>query len=444
MTSPRAGNSGNCQACPHPDGVARREPADRESVGRATALAFFRMLPTCAQFASADGSRRELMQCPDQGRARPKAVLPTQAMADHDRESRARSARQHPESAAALPDGAAMSRTDSHSLIDRLFLAHRAFQSARLPIATAALQAQLGDCSRKQLRRTIFHLRDILGAPLQYDPGAHGWHYDRSAPAFELPGLWFTSTELHALLAAGQLLAQADPGILASAIAPLRARIAQLLQRGGLDTPWRHDAVRVNTPMLRRADRRVFALVAQATLSACQLRIRYRARSHAGDETRTVSPLRLEHYRGNWYLRAWCHVRAGWRFFALERIETPELLGEAATFPEPEPASPAFGLFEGTPPQSAVLRFARERARWIADEEWHPRQQQRWLADGRLELEIPFGDPTELLLDILRYGPDVEVAAPESLRDMVRQRLQQALAIYHSADPQPPPVQAKP
>lgn len=337
-----------------------------------------------------------------------------------------------------------MSRTDTHSLIDRLFLAHRALRGAHRPIQAQALRAELGDCSRKQLHKTIYHLRDVLGAPLLYDEHLRGWHYDRSAPAFELPGLWFTSTELHALLAAGQLLAQADPGILAAAISPLRARIATLLQRGGIDTAWKHDAVRVSTPMLRRVDRHVFALAAQATLSARQLRMRYLARSHAGNALRTVSPLRLEHYRGNWYLRAWCHVRAGWRHFALERIEAPELLGEAATFPEPEPESPAFGLFEGTSPQRAVLRFARERARWIADEEWHPRQQQRWLPDGRLELEFPFGDPTELLLDILRYGPDVEVVAPESLRDRVRQRLQQALAIYHSADRQPPPVQFEP
>ncbi len=82
-----------------------------------------------------------------------------------------------------------------------------------------------------------------------------------------------------------------------------------------------------------------------------------------------------------------------------------------------------------------MLRFARERARWIADEEWHPQQQQRWLPDGRLELEFPFGDPTELVLDILRYGPDVEVMAPESLREMVKNRLRQALASYTDKTP---------
>ncbi|MCC6593579.1 MAG: YafY family transcriptional regulator [Xanthomonadales bacterium] len=327
-----------------------------------------------------------------------------------------------------------MSRSDTHSLIDRLFLAHRALREAHRPIEASALQIRLGNCSRKQLQKTIFHLRDVLGAPLRYDEHSRGWHYDRTAPAFELPGLWFTATELHALLAAGQLLEQADPGILAAAIAPVRTRIAALLRQGGVESTWRADAVRVSTPMLRRADRRVFALAAQATLAGRQLQIDYRARSHSGTESRAVSPLRLEHYRGNWYLRAWCHLREGWRHFALERIDELRLLPDAASFPQAEPEAAAFGLFEGAPSQRAVLCFSRERARWIADEEWHPQQQQRWLPDGRLELELPYADSTELLLDILRYGPDVEVLAPSSLRVQVQERLRQALTVYTPAD----------
>lgn len=197
-----------------------------------------------------------------------------------------------------------MARSDSHSLIERIFLAHRAFQAARVPIAISRLQEVLGECSRKQADKTIAHLRDVLGAPLEYDRQTHGWHYDRRAPAFELPGLWFTPGELHALLAAEQLLARAEPGLLATAIAPLRARITSLLQSGSRHPALRLDAIRISSPMLRRADRTVFAIVAEATLSGRQVTVDYRSRSHEQSQTRTLSPARLEHYRGNWYLLA--------------------------------------------------------------------------------------------------------------------------------------------
>ena len=31
----------------------------------------------------------------------------------------------------------------------------------------------------------------------------------------------------------------------------------------------------------------------------------------------------------------------------------------------------SYGIFAGTPQQTAVLRFSPERARWVAKEQWH-------------------------------------------------------------------------
>ena len=59
-----------------------------------------------------------------------------------------------------------------------------------------------------------------------------------------------------------------------------------------------------------------------------------------------------------------------------------------------------------------MLRFTPKRARWVADEHWHPQQQGRFLEDGRYELRIPYADPRELVMDILRHGADVEVVSP--------------------------------
>ena len=71
-----------------------------------------------------------------------------------------------------------------------------------------------------------------------------------------------------------------------------------------------------------------------------------------------------------------------------------------------------------------------ERARWVASERWHPQQQSRTLADGSLELKLPYSDDRELLMDILKYGSDCEVLAPPALRARVREELQRAMAAY--------------
>jgi predicted DNA-binding transcriptional regulator YafY len=87
-------------------------------------------------------------------------------------------------------------------------------------------------------------------------------------------------------------------------------------------------------------------------------------------------------------------------------------------------------MFTGLAKQTATLIFSRERARWVADEEWHPHQQGRHLPDGRYELTLPYGRADELIMDILKYGPDVEVTAPAELRDAVADRLDEAAARY--------------
>ncbi|HFQ90317.1 MAG TPA: WYL domain-containing protein, partial [Desulfobulbus sp.] len=57
-------------------------------------------------------------------------------------------------------------------------------------------------------------------------------------------------------------------------------------------------------------------------------------------------------------------------------------------------------------------------------------QQGTFNDDGSYELALPFSDSRELVLDILRYGPDVEVLAPDSLRREIVARLTAALKKY--------------
>jgi predicted DNA-binding transcriptional regulator YafY len=52
------------------------------------------------------------------------------------------------------------------------------------------------------------------------------------------------------------------------------------------------------------------------------------------------------------------------------------------------------------------------------------------LESGSDELRIPYSDSRELVMDILKYGPDVEVIAPDDLHHAVTERLQTALKNY--------------
>ena len=61
---------------------------------------------------------------------------------------------------------------------------------------------------------------------------------------------------------------------------------------------------------------------------------------------------------------------------------------------------------------------------------WHPKQRASFEPDGSYLLEIPYADDRELLMYILRHGPDVEVLAPASLRGRVAEALRKAAGRY--------------
>ena len=95
----------------------------------------------------------------------------------------------------------------------------------------------------------------------------------------------------------------------------------------------------------------------------------------------------------------------------------------------------AYGIFGGKADKVAVLVFTAERARWVADERWHPQQEGRWLEDGRYELRIPYREERELVMDILRHGAAVSVVEPVELVKAICTELDSAARNYNSIRP---------
>ena len=159
---------------------------------------------------------------------------------------------------------------------DRIFRLNQILQNARVPVSHKTLEAEL-ECSRATVTRIIEDLRDYLGAPLIYDREANGYRYDGEGEhPYQLPGLWFSEAELHALLTMQQLLADLQPGLLDDQLAPLRERVEVLLQDrriGGDGEISRR--VRI-LGMAARPAGECFRAVAAGVLERRRLRLSYR------------------------------------------------------------------------------------------------------------------------------------------------------------------------
>ncbi|MGH6625688.1 MAG: helix-turn-helix transcriptional regulator [Burkholderiaceae bacterium] len=297
----------------------------------------------------------------------------------------------------------------------------------RKTVSFAALQAEL-EVSRSTLKRDLDYLRTRMNAPIEWSRDAGGYRFadsvEPSERPHELPGLWFSSTEIHALLTMQHLLANLDPGgLLTPHVEPLMVRLNALLGSADTEVAQLRRRVRIIGLGQRAVQPRHFQHVGTALLQRKRLHISYTARGTGEATEREVSPLRLVHYRDNWYLDAWCHLRRGLRNFAVDAIRQAHLLDTPAK--EVSDAKldvlfgPSYGIFSGKRIQWARLRFTAERARWVAHEQWHPQQQGKLQADGNYLLSIPYADHRELIMDILKHGAHCEVLGPKGLREVV-------------------------
>ncbi|MEY4014409.1 MAG: hypothetical protein RLZZ290_1273 [Pseudomonadota bacterium] len=302
------------------------------------------------------------------------------------------------------------------------------------------------EISEPTFKRDLEFLRDRYGADIVYDSSERVYrlktsgtlpHGATKGPSMEMPGLWFRAEELQALLTMHQIISGlgAD-GLLAEHLAPLKDRIDSLLGQADPKPSGSSDQIRRRVRILPMASRRLpaehFTQVTNALLSRKRMRMHYTSRASNESTVREVSPQRVVHYRDNWYLDAYCHLRHRLSTFSIDAIEKVKLLEadcvEISEAELEETLASGYGIFSGKPDQTAVLRFSAERSRWVAAEVWHPDQVGEWTGPDKKQWQItfPYAHDRELIMDILRHGASVEVLSPEHLAKAVQAEHQRA------------------
>ncbi|MDO8777977.1 MAG: YafY family protein [Burkholderiaceae bacterium] len=310
---------------------------------------------------------------------------------------------------------------------------YRSLLSGRSAISAEGLMAAL-EISRATLKRDIAKLRDQLHVPIQFNHELGGYTLTDSHSESELPGLWFSQGEILALVTIQQLLEQLQPGFLGAKLRPLQERLTQLMDKHGLASQDVAKRIRIVHAGKRTVIAKSFEMVAAATLARKRLRIWHFNRQNGITTERDVSPQRLVHYRDNWYLDAWCHLRDDVRSFsidAISRLEVQDAVAKEVSAKNIDQAvGTGYGIFNGAAQAWAKLKFTPERARWVAGETWHPMQESATEADGSYLLSFPYSDDRELIGDIMRFGADVQVLAPPALRAKVQRSFLEAAAKY--------------
>jgi predicted DNA-binding transcriptional regulator YafY len=290
------------------------------------------------------------------------------------------------------------------------------------------------EISEATFKRDLEKMRDFYNYDIVYDRFDNGYRLVNTDQTYELPGLMFTHKELLALLTIQNMMTELEPSLLGPKLQPLQDRLAELLAAEGLSIQSLTKRIRAVHAGKRRLELKSFQSVAQGTIERKKLHVHHYNRTRDETTERDISPQQLVHYRDNWYVDAWCHKREKLLSFSVDAITQCDILEATAKEMDQQEVQKqmqaGYGIFSGEDVQWAKLKFSAQRARWVQNEEWHPEQKGSVHQDGTYTLEIPYSDERELIADVLRFGGEVEVMAPQSLRQNVILAIQSAAALY--------------
>lgn len=288
------------------------------------------------------------------------------------------------------------------------------------------------DCSKSTFLRVKSYMVDFLGAPIEYDNNLNGYYYDDEDGSFDLPGFWLSPDEIYALFVCHQVIEKTEEVGISSMIKPLNSKIESILKSLGHSPENIKSKIKV-MPLFSRVLRGdEFAKICASLVLNEIIEIQYFTRSSNKHSVRKLHPQRLIHYKDNWYLAALCEKNNDLRIFAVDKITVLNTKKGAKQLLSEEVDSSiedGFGVFTGKAEHTAVLRCFDPGRRWIEDEIWH--KDQKMYDDGDdLIVEVPFSNPTELVMEILRHGQSVVVESPDFLRKIVVDKIENSLKNY--------------
>ncbi len=122
------------------------------------------------------------------------------------------------------------------------------------------------------------------------------------------------------------------------------------------------------------------------------------------------------------------------RTFKIERLERAEILDEPYEVPadfDPEAyLSTSWGIMTSQEMFEVVLRFSPTATGPVRERRWHPTQTIDLTPDGGCILRVRVSEPMEMQPWIRSWGAQVEVLAPDWLRERVADELRRASDRY--------------
>jgi len=279
-------------------------------------------------------------------------------------------------------------------------------------------------------RRTIYRDLDFLaeqGVPLWGEGGMFGINR-----ALYQSNVRLTYHESVALVLAGLLLARTFDERNPHVIAALR-RLAVTLPEP-FTAQLERAAIRAQSRQEDFHHTAVLEAIAEGWGTGRKVQVEYSSPQGEFIQERVIAPYTFEPTDAGVYVIGLDDSKGEIRTFKLERLQTAHVLPESYSIPEDfDPTTyleHSWRIMGGDQPVEVILRFVAEAAPYVRERTWHPSQEIESAPDGGLVLNLCIAEPREMLPWIRSWGAQVEVLAPDWLRERVADEMKSASELY--------------
>ncbi|MFH1672495.1 MAG: YafY family protein [Pseudomonadota bacterium] len=315
---------------------------------------------------------------------------------------------------------------------ERYLWFHSEIKAGRYP--NARILAEAFEVSPKTAQLDVDFMRDRMGAPLEYSYKEKGYYY--TDDGFELPSLWLKQGEIVSLVLAKRLAASIpDSETKASLNSVLEKLFASLSEKMGIAVEDVAEKISLKNVEYYGIEEDLFKRVVESLLKNASTRIIYYSPHSNKESERDIRPLHLLNYMGNWHLIGYCTLRDAVRTFALSRIKGYEVTQREIACPKDllpikDYLRQHFGIFYGGETMEVTLSFSPKVAGFVKEQIWHKSQKIEERRDKGIILTLPVSDLREIKREVLKFGAEVEVLAPDVLREELKGEIERMRGIY--------------
>jgi predicted DNA-binding transcriptional regulator YafY len=197
------------------------------------------------------------------------------------------------------------------------------------------------------------------------------------------------------------------------------------------------DIIQMGTPAYRKEGPNFLQPIIQAILEQRTIDTVYHTQSRDETTERRIDPYYLVPREQRFYMIGYCHLAQDIRTFRISRFRRVELAAGLDPFDKSgfnirQYLKNTWSIDRGERNIAFKVRFGREIARYIKEEELFVQPRMKDLKDGSLLFEVTVNNEKEFIKWILQYGPAAEILEPKSAREGLKRQLDQWAAMYRS------------